>query len=63
LIVEDSAGTIAVAQERMQVHQAKGGLVEWHADSKAGSITMDVRGGLEFDGFARFKVTSAPARH
>ena len=35
----------------------KDGIATWKGSSKAGPLVMEVSGSLEFDGFARFKVT------
>jgi hypothetical protein len=58
LIIEDAAGRpFEWKPGAPRFTKKKEGIVEWTATSRANSLRMDVRGRLEFDGFAEFKVT------
>jgi hypothetical protein len=63
MVVEDAAGRrLPWSKSQCKFTKQKDGLVEWHANSKAGSITMEVLGTLECDGFAQFKVTISSSK-
>ena len=63
LIVEDSAGRrLEWRKGTPKFTKQTGGVVEWHTRSTAGSLLMEVRGALECDGFAQFKVTVSSSK-
>ena len=63
LIVEDSAGRrLEWRKGAPKFTKQTGGIVEWRASSTAGPLRMEVRGALECDGFAQFKVTVSSSK-
>ena len=58
LIVEEADGRRLKWQPgALEFTRHNAGVAEWTAHSTAGPLELDVAGSLEFDGFARFKVT------
>lgn len=57
LIIDSSGNSLPVVNKEKKVWQKGKGRISWKAQNDAGPITVQLEGGLEFDGFVECRVT------